>query len=73
MRSILGMFVVPFALAWDLLEQRIWLSMIGIAILGGVAYFMKQPTITAVLVCVIATLLMRVDGLEAKAAEKAAE
>ena len=73
MRAILGLMVVPLAWAWSMLERRIWLSMITLAALSGVAYLLKQPTITAILVCVIATLLMRVDGLEAKAAEKAAK
>ena len=73
MRAILGLAVVPIIWAWSILERRIWLSMISLAALSGVTYLLKQPTITAILVCFIAILLMRIDGLEAKAAAKTAE
>ena len=71
MRAIFGLVIVPFEWAWSMLERRIWLSMIGLAALAGAAYMVKQPTVTCVLVAIIAILLMRVDSVEAQAAARA--
>lgn len=63
MMTLLTMVFAPIGKLWLLAESRIWLSIIGLAVVAIATALIGMPAVAMSLVAILALLLMRAEGV----------